>query len=141
MKTNIAIATLLTILVSCSKNEEKPIQNDMKEELIEEYIGLWNVTDSISRLEGIREIWSDEGVFLDPFNQGQGAEELNSVITSVREQFPGCSFTSENYTVFENHGIWVWRMYDASQQEIIWGYDYAELDKKGKIVKLIGFTP
>lgn len=65
---------------------------------------------------------------------------MNAVIENIQQQNESAIFTVENIYVLENYGFRTWRMYNANQVQLAWGFDYAELNEAGKMCLLAGFS-
>src|SRR5712692_653765 len=61
-------------------------------DLIDRYIAMWNETDSERRREIIARVWTRNASYVDPVLQGEGQAEIDAMVKSVQERFPGHKF-------------------------------------------------
>ena len=61
-------------------------------DLIDRYIAMWNETDGERRREIIARVWTRNASYVDPVLQGEGAAEIDAMVTSVQQRFPGHKF-------------------------------------------------
>src|SRR5947209_5210186 len=62
-------------------------------DLIERYLACWNEADAATRRALIAQNWTEDLSYVDPMVEVSGADELDSTIGAVQEQFPGFVFT------------------------------------------------
>jgi len=61
-------------------------------ELVDQYIAMWNETDTERRRGLIAKIWTDGASYLDPLLSGEGRDGIDAMVKTVHEQYPGHRF-------------------------------------------------
>lgn len=104
------------------------------------YEKVWQEKNSDARLKLIKSIWLDDSTFEDPSASIKGQAALNNVITEFYKKFPDAVLTSGAKVVKDNYVTWEWKIIDAKKKEpIMGGRDFARLNGKGQVSKIIGF--
>lgn len=62
--------------------------SDLKE-IVDRYIQVWNTADDAARRALVADVFTDDGVFVDPLMEVQGADAITAGIGAVLAQFPG----------------------------------------------------
>jgi ketosteroid isomerase-like protein len=103
------------------------------------YEKVWQERNSDVRLKLIKTIWLDDSTFEDPSASIKGAVALNNVINEFYKKFPDAIFTSGSKVVKDNYVSWDWKILDSKNKLIMAGRDFARLNGKGQVSKIIGF--
>lgn len=104
------------------------------------YEKVWQEKNSDARLKLIKTIWLDDSTFEDPSASIKGQAALNNVINEFYKKFPDAVLTSGAKVVKDNYVTWEWKIIDAKKKEpIMGGRDFARLNGKGQVSKIIGF--
>jgi ketosteroid isomerase-like protein len=104
------------------------------------YEKVWQEKNSDARLKLIKTIWLDDSTFEDPSASIKGQAALNNVINEFYKKFPDAVLTSGAKVVKDNYVSWDWKIIDAKKKEpIMGGRDFARLNGKGQVSKIIGF--
>ena len=106
---------------------------------IEVYEKAWSERKSEARLKIIKTIWLEESTFEDPSASIKGAAALNNVINEFYKKFPDAAFKSGPKVVKDNYVSWDGKILDAKNKLIMAGRDFARLNGKGQVSKIIGF--
>jgi len=106
---------------------------------IEVYEKAWSESKSEARLKIIKTIWLEESTFEDPSASIKGTAALNNVINEFYKKFPDAVFKSGPKVVKDNYVSWDWKILDAKNKLIMAGRDFARLNGKGQVSKIIGF--
>lgn len=106
---------------------------------IEVYEKAWSERKSEARLKIIKTIWLEESTFEDPSASIKGTAALNNVINEFYKKFPDAVFKSGPKVVKDNYVSWDWKILDAKNKLIMAGRDFARLNGKGQVSKIIGF--
>ena len=61
-------------------------------DLIDRYIAMWNETDGERRREIIARVWTRNASYVDPVLQGEGQAEIDAMVQSLQQRFPGHKF-------------------------------------------------
>ena len=105
------------------------------------YDKAWASTDSESRLNTLRSIWADDGLYVDPDapNGVRGPEALAEFIEESFKHYPGLEIvaTSELNVI----GDRAWYSWQASMpgSESFTGADFVEFAPDGRIARLTNF--
>ena len=106
---------------------------------IEVYEKAWSERKSEARLKIIKTIWLEESTFEDPSASIKGTAALNNLINEFYKKYPDAVFTSGPKVVKDNYVSWDWKILDAKNKLIMAGRDFARLNGKGQVSKIIGF--
>ncbi|WP_163401066.1 nuclear transport factor 2 family protein [Flavobacterium fluviatile] len=103
------------------------------------YEKVWQEKNSDARLKLIKIIWLENSTFEDPSASIKGIAALNNVISEFYKKFPDAVLTSGPKTVKDNYVTWDWKIQDSKNKPIMSGRDFARLNGKGQVSKIIGF--
>lgn len=103
------------------------------------YEKAWLEHNSTARLKLIKTIWLDDSTFEDPSASIKGAVALNNVINDFYKKFPDAVLSSGPKVVKDNYVSWDWKILDSNNKLIMAGRDFARLNGKGQVSKIIGF--
>jgi len=103
------------------------------------YEKVWQERSSDARLKLIKTVWLDDSTFEDPSASIKGAVALNNVINEFYKKFPDAILTSGSKVVKDNYVTWDWKILDSKNKLIMAGRDFARLNGKGQVSKIIGF--
>lgn len=112
--------------------------------IIEEYLEMWNETDTTRRAEKVRNICADNATYTDPKTDVSGHEAINAFIGAVREQTPGMTFTLAG-PVDAHHDIarFTWHLVPAgaagAAEPVAVGFDVVKADDDGRLSAVYGF--
>jgi len=100
----------------------------------------WAIPEHESRLELLRKIWADDGLYLDPDvpEGARGPEALATVIDAQLEQYPGMSIVSSAPDVLGDRAWFRWSA-TLGTRESFTGVDFVEFAPDGRIARLTGF--
>jgi ketosteroid isomerase-like protein len=113
--------------------------SDLKE-LVDHYLTAWNTPDDAARRAIIADVFTDDGVFVDPFMEVQGHDAVNGGIGAVLAQFPGHALTRIG-DIDHHHGTarFRWQIAPADGGEsVVEGLDVA-VTENGKLTGVYGF--
>lgn len=103
------------------------------------YEKVWQEHNSDARLKLIKTIWLDDSTFEDPSASIKGTVALNNVINEFYKKYPDAILTSGSKVVKDNYVSWDWKITDSKGKLIMGGRDFARLNGKGQVSKIIGF--
>ncbi|MRX40925.1 hypothetical protein GJU43_16690 [Flavobacterium sp. LC2016-23] len=103
------------------------------------YEKVWQERNSDARLKVIKTIWLDDSTFEDPSASIKGTVALNNVINEFYKKYPDAVLTSGAKVVKDNYVTWDWKILDSKNKLIMSGRDFARLNGKGQVSKIIGF--
>ncbi|RZJ56053.1 MAG: nuclear transport factor 2 family protein [Flavobacterium sp.] len=103
------------------------------------YEKVWQEKNSDARLKLIKTIWLEESTFEDPSASIKGTAAFNKVINDFYKKFPDAILTSGPKVVKDNYVSWDWKISDANNKVVMEGRDFARLNGKGQVAKIIGF--
>lgn len=103
------------------------------------YEKAWQEQNSDKRLKIIKTIWLDDSTFEDPSASIKGTVALNNVINEFYKKYPDAVLTSGAKVVKDNYVSWDWKILDSKSKLIMSGRDFARLNGKGQVSKIIGF--
>ena len=103
------------------------------------YEKVWQEKNSDARLKLIKTIWLDDSTFEDPSASIKGIAAFNNVINEFYKKNPDAVLTSGAKVVKDNYVTWDWKIQDSKNKLIMSGRDFARLNGKGQVSKIIGF--
>ena len=103
------------------------------------YEKVWQERNSDTRLKLIKTIWLEDSTFEDPSASIKGSSAFNNVINEFYKKNPNAVLTSGPKVVKDNYVSWDWKIFDANNKLIMTGRDFARLNGKGQVAKIIGF--
>ncbi|MCD0467830.1 nuclear transport factor 2 family protein [Flavobacterium sp. ENC] len=103
------------------------------------YEKAWQEHNNDARLKIIKTIWLDDSTFEDPSASIKGTVALNNVINEFYKKYPDAVLTSGAKVVKDNYVSWDWKILDSKSKLIMSGRDFARLNGKGQVSKIIGF--
>lgn len=103
------------------------------------YEKAWLERNSDTRLKILKTIWLDDSTFEDPSASIKGVVALNTVINEFYKKYPDAIVTSGSKVVKDNYVSWDWKILDSKNNLIMGGRDFARLNGKGQVSKIIGF--
>lgn len=103
------------------------------------YEKVWQEKNSDTRLKMIKSIWLEDSTFEDPSASIKGIAAFNNVINEFYKKNPDAVLTSGAKIVKDNYVTWEWKFLDSKNNLIMAGRDFARLNGKGQVSKIIGF--
>ncbi len=103
------------------------------------YEKVWQEKNSDTRLKMIKSIWLEDSTFEDPSASIKGITAFNNVINEFYKKNPDVILTSGSKIVKDNYVTWEWKVLDSKNNLIMAGRDFARLNGKGQVSKIIGF--
>ncbi|URM38691.1 hypothetical protein [Flavobacterium anhuiense] len=103
------------------------------------YEKVWQEKNSDIRLKMIKSIWLEDSTFEDPSASIKGITAFNNVINEFYKKNPDAILTSGSKIVKDNYVTWEWKVLDSKNNLIMAGRDFARLNGKGQVSKIIGF--
>lgn len=103
------------------------------------YEKVWQEKNSDTRLKMIKSIWLEDSTFEDPSASIKGIAAFNNVINEFYKKNPDAVLTSGAKIVKDNYVTWEWKVLDSKNNLILAGRDFARLNGKGQVSKIIGF--
>jgi ketosteroid isomerase-like protein len=103
------------------------------------YEKVWQEKNSDARLKMIKSIWLEDSTFEDPSASIKGIVAFNNVINEFYKKNPDAILTSGAKIVKDNYVTWEWKVLDSKNNLIMAGRDFARLNGKGQVSKIIGF--
>jgi hypothetical protein len=103
------------------------------------YIALWNETNADRRQPLLADLWTEDGIYIDPLMQGSGYHQISALIGAVHQRFPGFRFALVGQP--DGHGDNVrfsWQLGPEGADGPIKGTDFATLDN-GRLKEVVGF--
>ena len=108
--------------------------------VIADYLATWNAEDEKARAEAAERAFAPGATYVDPLVRASGREDITAVIASVRQQFPGLSFTPGG-VADGHHDVlrFDWNLGTPEEPDLIVGFDVVSLAADGRIEQVIGF--
>lgn len=109
--------------------------------LVDRYLAAWNETDDARRAERLKELWVEDGSYVDPLAEVTGHAAISAVISGVHQQFPGFTFQLAK-AAEEHHGRvrFSWGLApEPGAEPVVIGTDVAVLAADGRLRDVHGF--
>jgi hypothetical protein len=108
--------------------------------LADQYFAMWNEADADRRASLIAESWAENATFVDPSFEVTGHDDLNKLVSSAQQMFPGLAFVRIG-DIDEHHTYlrWTWHLTAPDQDPVAGGTDIVLLTEDGRIAQIIGF--
>ena len=103
------------------------------------YEKVWQEHNNDARLKLIKTIWLEDSTFEDPSASIKGIAAFNNVINEFYKKNPDAVLTSGAKTVKDNYVTWDWKIQDSKNKLIMAGREFARLNGKGQVSKIISF--
>ncbi len=106
---------------------------------IEVYEKVWQEHNSDARLKLIKTIWLEDSTFEDPSASIKGSVAFNNVVNEFYKKFPDAVLISGPKVTKDNYVSWDWKIQDSKNKLIMRGREFARLNGKGQVSKIISF--
>lgn len=109
-------------------------------EIADRYIALWNETDAGVRRAGIAGLWREDARYVDPLMEGSGHDEIDALITAVRQRFPGHRFARTGTAEAHHDALrFSWTLAADGGPTVAAGTDFGRLAPDGRLANVTGF--
>ena len=110
-------------------------------QVVDGYFAMWNETDPGRRREAIAAAWSQDGSYVDPMLEAEGAEALDRMVAAVHERFPGHRFQLVGaIDAHHDRARWGWELAGPDGgPAVVAGVDFAVLTPDGRLREVTGF--
>jgi hypothetical protein len=104
------------------------------------YLELLNETDADKRTTLAKQVWADEGIWIDPPFEAAGPAAIADTIGGVQEQFPGHTFRQVS-GVDAHHDLFrfAWELVAPDGTVTVGGIDVGQLADDGRFRRVTGF--
>ncbi len=107
--------------------------------LIDRYIAAWNETDAATRTRLIAKIYAEDASYRDPALKADGHGEIDAMVVSVHERFPGHRFRLTSDIDAHNDRLrFSWELGPEVGAPIVKGIDFAVI-ADGRLREVTGF--
>lgn len=108
-------------------------------ELVAQYLEIWNTTDAAARKAAIARVFTDEPGYVDPLMDVTGRDAIDAGIAAVQAQFPGLEFRLAGPIDAHHDQVrFTWELGPADGAALVIGFDVAVLEQ-GRIDRVYGF--
>jgi hypothetical protein len=108
-------------------------------DLIDNYIALWNETDTVRRRDLIARTWTEDAVYVDPMMRGEGHIGIDVMIAGVQAQFPGFRFRRISEVDAHNDRVrFGWELGPEDGPALAGGVDFGVVSG-GRLQAITGF--
>jgi ketosteroid isomerase-like protein len=111
------------------------------DQAFDQYARAWAEPDAAARSALLAPVWAKNGQYKDPTVDLKGVRALSAHIGEFLKQYPAAKLTKTSKTdVYGStfRASWSLKFGDGKTPDLE-GFDYGELDKNGRIVKIAGF--
>ncbi len=107
---------------------------------IDTYLEAYSETDAARRAELIAEVWTADGMLIDPPLDGTGHDGISALTDVVHAHFPGHTFRRTT-AVDAHHDVarYGWELVAPDGAVTLAGMDVAQLTDDGRIRRVLGF--
>ncbi|MEU9058872.1 nuclear transport factor 2 family protein [Streptomyces sp. NPDC048430] len=114
------------------------MDNSAVTELVEKYIAVWNESDDRVRRAMLDEVFTPDGVYVDPMVEADGTAALDTYISDSQKNFGGMLFTHGAVLTHHDAVHFSWEVGPTGGAPAVSGYDVAFFEG-GRISRLYGF--
>lgn len=108
------------------------------DKMIEQYVASWNENNFAAYKKEFEKCWANEALYVDPFGEYKGLDELAKFAQISLEIIPNRKFSILEQPEYHHHfGKYSWLVEFSGRTNI--GYDYFEFNQDFKITRLISF--
>lgn len=108
--------------------------------LVERYIATWNEKDPVALRAAVTELWTEDGVYIDPLAEAEGTDAITAVIGAVQAQFPDFTFRlGPNVDAHHNLARFTWELGPAGGEAVVIGFDVVVGTDDGRLDRVHGF--
>ena len=110
-------------------------------ELVARYIATWNERVPDRRRTLVASTWTENGTYTDAHRHGAGHEEIDRMIETAQQHFPGYRLgLMSGIETHNNHVRFSWAAGGSSEAPLyLAGTDFAEFADDGRLKSVIGF--
>jgi hypothetical protein len=112
----------------------------------EKFLQIWNTYQDAwadiavdERTSLIKQSVTDDVVFTNPLNQGQGLGDLVKHIGDFQAQFPGAYFKTNQLIAQHGQLLAEWTMFNKDGSKFLTAHSYARFNEQGQLNHLAGF--
>jgi hypothetical protein len=108
--------------------------------VVDGYIAMWNERDPERRRRLIEQTWTEDGSYVDPNAEVEGAGAIDALVTAVQQQFPGHRFVlAAGPDAHHDRARFTWQLVGESGDAIATGIDFAFVAGDGRLRAVTGF--
>lgn len=108
-------------------------------QIVDNYIAIWNESDTAVRQALIARTWTEDGSYVDPLMQGDGHAGIDAMTAGVQAQFPGMQFRrTGEIDAHHNVARFTWELGPEGGPGLAGGLDVATL-VDGRLQRIVGF--
>lgn len=111
------------------------------EQVVDNYIKVWNETDAGKRRDLIARTWTDDASYVDPLMRGDGPGGIDVMVQQVQQQFPDHKFRLTSKVDSHNDRVrFGWALLAAEDQPpLVAGIDFGIVAEDGRLRAITGF--
>jgi hypothetical protein len=110
------------------------------EQVVQNYIAIWNETDAGKRRELIGMTWTADATYVDPLMRGDGPDGIDVMIEQVQRQFPGFTFSLTTKVDGYNDRVrFAWEAAANGGPPLVAGTDFGVVAEDGRLQAVTGF--
>jgi hypothetical protein len=108
--------------------------------VVDGYIAMWNELDPGRRRQIIEQTWTEDGSYVDPHAEVEGAEAIDALVTAVQQQFPGHRFVlAAGPDAHHDRVRFTWQLVGDGGDAVATGVDFAIVADDGRLRAVTGF--
>lgn len=110
------------------------------EQLVTDYIAVWNETDPQRRSDIAARVFTAEATYVDPMVVAEGRSVIEASIAAVQDQFPGLTFRLAGHVdAHHDTARFTWHLGTADVPDLVIGFDVVTLSDDGRMATILGF--
>lgn len=110
------------------------------QDVIERYIQAWNQTDPRLRRMLVDQVWDEDAIYIDPFAEARGRDDIDALIAAAQAQFPGLRFRLIGpVDAHHRQARFTWGLGLDGAEPVVLGFDVAVAHKEGRLLSVYGF--
>ncbi len=113
-------------------------------QLVDRYIAMWNETDAENRRDLIAGAWTEEGLYVDPLQRGEGHAGIDAMVAAIQDRFPAHRFARTSEVDAHNNVLrFNWALAAEGEPPLVQGLDVGEVsgDRLERITGFLDHVP
>jgi hypothetical protein len=108
--------------------------------VVDSYIAMWNEPDPDARRRLVAQTMTDDATYVDPLMQGEGVDQITTMIGAAQQQFPGHRFALHTAPDAHHDSVrFSWSLRADGAEPAAIGVDFASVADDGRLRKVTGF--
>ena len=108
--------------------------------VVDAYLASLDEADDAVRAELVATAWAPDGRFVDPLQEYNGHDELQTINPTIQQHYPGARFRRvSGIDVHHDYVRFAWDMTNPDGSQVVAGIDIGQLAADGRLLSVTGF--